>query len=84
MEPKLFIFMYIYMFNLYVNQSVELGSYLVGANRLLDEFEVVRLFVDFRYSSSLSKMTSGLSFELYVKHRFMNVCKKTKEKNNFD
>lgn len=56
-----------------IQSHPEFGSYLVGANRLLDELDVVLLFVDFKYSSSLSRTTSGLSLALYVRQRFMNV-----------
>lgn len=50
-----------------------LGPYLVGANKLLEVLEVARLLVDFKYSSSLSTITSGLSLALYVRQRLINV-----------
>lgn len=50
------------------------GSYLVGAKRFEDEFADTRLLLAaFKYSSSLSRTTSGLSLALYVRQRFMNV-----------
>ena len=53
--------------------SYELEYFVVGANKLLDEFDDERLLFVFKYSSSLSDSTSGLSLTLYVKHRLINV-----------